>query len=158
MEAVFLILILSLLFNKTPNNKILILGGKTMKQFMDKDFLLSTPTAQHLFHDTQTRCQSLTITATSTLKKSLKTESLKTSHRYGSAATTTNGALCVPAVWMSITSPEKLQTKRNSSNGLNLRKSNRKPTFPLEPSRITEIFRIQRCFKQKNCGGSLESL
>ena len=22
-----------------------------MKQFMDKDFLLSTPTAQHLFHD-----------------------------------------------------------------------------------------------------------
>ena len=26
---------------------------------------------------------------------------------------------CVPAVWMSITSPEKLQTKRNSSNGLN---------------------------------------
>ena len=22
-----------------------------MKQFMDKDFILSTPTAQHLFHD-----------------------------------------------------------------------------------------------------------
>ena len=27
------------------------LGGITMKQFMDNDFLLSTPTAQHLFHD-----------------------------------------------------------------------------------------------------------
>lgn len=76
---------------KLPNNKILILGGKTMKQFMDKDFLLSTPTAQHYSMITQTRCQSLTITATSTLKKSLKTESLKTSHRYGSAATIING-------------------------------------------------------------------
>ena len=45
-----------------------------MKQFMDKDFLLSTPTAQHLFHDYAD-----------------KMPNLKTSLRYGSAATIING-------------------------------------------------------------------
>lgn len=62
-----------------------------MKQFMDKDFLLSTPTAQHLFHDYADKIQLLTITATSIQKKLLRTENLKTSLRYGSAATIING-------------------------------------------------------------------
>lgn len=62
-----------------------------MKQFMDKDFLLSTPTAQHLFTIMLTKCQLLTITATSIQKKLLRTENLKTSLRYGSAATIING-------------------------------------------------------------------
>ena len=46
-----------------------------MKQFMDKDFLLSTPTAQHLFHDYADKM----------------TESSRILHRYGSAVTTISG-------------------------------------------------------------------
>ena len=61
-----------------------------MKQFMDKDFLLSTPTAQHLFHDYADKMP-IVITATSIQKKLLRTENLKTSLRYGSAATIING-------------------------------------------------------------------
>lgn len=62
-----------------------------MKQFMDKDFLLSTPTAQHLFHDYADKMPIVDYPATSIQKKLLRTENLKTSLRYGSAATIING-------------------------------------------------------------------
>ena len=69
-----------------------------MKAFMDKDFLLETETAKHLFHDYAE--QSIT-TATSRRVKSTKTAASTTSSRSGSAvriptaaisATTTSGA------------------------------------------------------------------
>ena len=90
-----------------------------MKPFMDKNFLLSNETAQKLYFDYAATTPVLDYHCHINPQEITRTASSKTSLRYGSAATTTNGALCVPAVWMSITSPEKLQTKRNSSNGLN---------------------------------------
>lgn len=62
-----------------------------MKAFMDKDFLLSTETAQKLFHEVAEKMPVLIITAISTLKRSQRTESSITSLRYGWAATITNG-------------------------------------------------------------------
>ena len=62
-----------------------------MKQFMDKDFLLSTPTAQHLFHDYADKMPIVDYHCHINQKKLLRTENSKTSLRYGSAATIING-------------------------------------------------------------------
>ena len=53
-----------------------------MKAFMDKDFLLETPTAQHLYHD---YAETLPI-ATFPRRRSTRTAALKISLRYGWAA------------------------------------------------------------------------
>lgn len=62
-----------------------------MKQFMDKDFLLSTPTAQHLFHDYADKMPIVDYHCHINLRKSQKTESSRILHRYGSAVTTISG-------------------------------------------------------------------
>ena len=61
----------------------------TMKQFMDKDFLLSTDTAKALFHNyAENKLQRIV--------------SLRISHRYGSEATTISGDRCVLTVLTNI--------------------------------------------------------
>lgn len=62
-----------------------------MKEFMDKDFLLSTEIAKELFHGYAEERRSWTTTAISTRRRSQRTESLTTSPRYGWAATIING-------------------------------------------------------------------
>ena len=54
-----------------------------MKQFMDKDFLLETETAQKLLHEYADQMPIVDITAISIHRKSLKIVSLRISHRYG---------------------------------------------------------------------------
>lgn len=70
-----------------------------MKQFMDKDFLLSTDMAKTLYHDFAENMPILDYHCTSILRKSMRTASLTPSHRYGWAATITSGARCVPTAW-----------------------------------------------------------
>ena len=90
-----------------------------MKPFMDKNFLLSNETAQKLYFDYAATTPVLDYHCHINPQEIYEDRQFENITQVCSAATTTNGALCVPAVWMSITSPEKLQTKRNSSNGLN---------------------------------------
>ena len=59
-----------------------------MKQFMDKDFLLSTDMAKSLNHD---YAENMPI-----LRKFMRTASSTTSPRFGWAAITTSGARCAP--------------------------------------------------------------
>ena len=61
---------------------------------------------------------SWTITVISVPPKSQTTTDLTTSHRYGLAATTTNGALCAPAVWRRHLSPAMPPIRKNFINGL----------------------------------------
>ena len=97
-----------------------------MKQFLDKDFLLSTDMAKTIYHDYAENMlvgmgadmPALTITAISTHRRSMKTVSLKTLPRYGWAATITNGVRCVLTVLMRNTLPATAQTERNSRHGL----------------------------------------
>ena len=111
-----------------------------MKPFMDKNFLLSNETAQKLYFDYAATTPVLdyhchinpqeiyedrqfeNITQVWLGGDHYKWRQMRSNgvdEYYITGGASTNGALCVPAVWMSITSPEKLQTKRNSSNGLN---------------------------------------
>ena len=62
-----------------------------MKQFMDKDFLLSTPTAQHLFHDYADQMPIVDYHCHINPKEIAEDRKFETSHRYGSAATIING-------------------------------------------------------------------
>ena len=68
-----------------------------MKQFMDKDFLLSTDTAKALFHDYAENMPILDYHCHINPK-----ESSRISHRYGSAATTISGDRCVLTVLTNI--------------------------------------------------------
>ena len=63
------------------------------------------------------RCRLSTITVTLTPNLSLKIVSLTTSVRFGSKATTTNGALCVPTALKNASAPETLPTGKNLRNG-----------------------------------------
>ena len=59
-----------------------------MKQFIDKDFLLSTPTAQHLFHDYADKMPIVDYHCHINPKEIAEgQEKFETSLRYGSAAT-----------------------------------------------------------------------
>ena len=60
-----------------------------MKQFMDKDFLLSTPTAQHLFHDYADKMPIVDYHCHINPKEIA--EDSRILHRYGSAVTTISG-------------------------------------------------------------------
>ena len=62
-----------------------------MKQFMDKDFLLSTPTAQHLFHDYAAKMPILDYHCHINPKEIAEDRSSRTSHRYGLVAIITSG-------------------------------------------------------------------
>ena len=62
-----------------------------MKQFMDKDFLLSTPTAQHLFHDYADKMPIVDYHCHINPKEIAEDRSSRTLHRYGSAVTTISG-------------------------------------------------------------------
>ena len=72
-----------------------------MKAFMDKEFMLQSPVAQHLYHTYAADMPSATITAISPRRRSTRTAALRTSLRCGWAAasptalwqvTTTSGA------------------------------------------------------------------
>ena len=90
-----------------------------MKPFMDKNFLLSNETAQKLYFDYAATTPVLDYHCHINPQEIYEDRQFENIIQVWLGGDTTNGALCVPAVWMSITSPEKLQTKRNSSNGLN---------------------------------------
>ena len=60
-----------------------------MKQFMDKDFLLSTPTAQHLFHDYAAKMPILDYHCHINPQEIY--EDRKFEHRYGLVAIITSG-------------------------------------------------------------------
>ena len=62
-----------------------------MKQFMDKDFLLSTPTAQHLFHDYADKMPIVDYHCHINPKEIAEDRKFENIHRYGSAVTTISG-------------------------------------------------------------------
>ena len=70
-----------------------------MKQFMDKDFLLSTDMAKTLYHDFAENMPILDYHCHINPQEIYGIASLTPSHRYGWAATITNGARCVPTAW-----------------------------------------------------------
>ena len=57
-----------------------------MKAFMDKDFLLETPTAQHLYHDYSAKLPIVDYHCTFLRRKFMRTAALRTSRRSGWAA------------------------------------------------------------------------
>ena len=63
-----------------------------MKAFMDKEFMLQSATAQHLYHDYAEDMPSATITATSRPARSMRTAASTTSLRSGWAAATRTAA------------------------------------------------------------------
>ena len=69
-----------------------------MKKFMDEDFLLTSDAAKKLYHDYAENMPIVDIIAILTHRRSVKIESLKISHRYGSEEITTSGVRCVPMV------------------------------------------------------------
>ena len=89
-----------------------------MKQFLDKDFLLSTDMAKTIYHDYAENMPILDYHCHINHRRSMKTVSLKTLPRYGWAATITNGVRCVLTVLMRNTLPATAQTERNSRHGL----------------------------------------
>lgn len=62
-----------------------------MKKFMDENFLLSTPSAQHLFHDYAAKMPIVDYHCHINPKRLLKIENLRISLRFGSVAITTSG-------------------------------------------------------------------
>ena len=62
-----------------------------MKQFMDKDFLLSTPTAQHLFHDYAAKMPILDYHCHINPREIAEDRKFENSHRYGLVAIITSG-------------------------------------------------------------------
>ena len=73
-----------------------------MKQFMDKDFLLSTDMAKTLYHDFAENMPILDYHChinPQEIYEDRKTAGLTISPRYGWAATITSGARCVPTAW-----------------------------------------------------------
>ena len=84
-----------------------------MKPFMDKNFLLSNETAQKLYFDYAATTPVLDYHC------HINPQEIYEDRQFENITQVWLGGDHVPAVWMSITSPEKLQTKRNSSNGLN---------------------------------------
>ena len=72
-----------------------------MKQFMDKDFLLSTDMAKTLYHDFAENMPILDYHCHINPQEIYEDRKFDTiSPRYGWAATITSGARCVPTAWM----------------------------------------------------------
>lgn len=63
-----------------------------MQAFMDKDFLLSTPTARTLYHDVAAKCPIIDYHCHISPREIYETCATKPSPRYGWAAITTSGA------------------------------------------------------------------
>ena len=63
-----------------------------MKAFMDKEFMLQSPTAQHLYHDYAADTPICDYHCTSLPVRSTRTAALRTSLRYGWAAATRTAA------------------------------------------------------------------
>ena len=89
-----------------------------MKQFLDKDFLLSTDMAKTIYHDYAENMPILDYHCHINPQEIYEDRSLKTLPRYGWAATITNGVRCVLTVLMRNTLPATAQTERNSRHGL----------------------------------------
>ena len=88
-----------------------------MKQFMDKDFLLDTATAKHLFHDYAEHMPIIDYHAIFPSRKSQKITTSAALLKYGSAVTIINGASSVPMGHRKKKLPvQNRQTWKNSSN------------------------------------------
>ena len=74
-----------------------------MKQFLDKDFLLSTDMAKTIYHDYAENMPILDYHCHINPRRSMKTVSLKTLPRYGLVETIINGVRCVQTVLTNIT-------------------------------------------------------
>ena len=89
-----------------------------MKQFLDKDFLLSTEMAQKLYHDYAETMPILDYHChinPQEICEDRKFENI--TQVWLGEATTTNGVRCVPTALMKNISPATLRTGRNSRLG-----------------------------------------
>ena len=88
-----------------------------MKPFMDEEFLLSTPTAQKLYHDFAETMPILDYHCHINPEEIAKDVCLKILPRYGWAEIITNGDRCVRTVWMSTISQVMRLHGKNFKNG-----------------------------------------
>ena len=89
-----------------------------MKQFLDKDFLLSTDMAKTIYHDYAENMPILDYHCHINPQEIYEDRKFESLPRYGWAATITNGVRCVLTVLMRNTLPATAQTERNSRHGL----------------------------------------
>ena len=130
-----------------------------MKPFMDEEFLLSTPTAQKLYHDFAETMPILDYHCHINPEEIAKDVCFENITQVWLAEIITNGDRCVQTVWMStISQVMRLHGKKFQKVGGNAGKSCGKPVVPLESFGIKAIFWLSWRIKWRNCRRGVESL